>query len=120
MEVVRPGERLHGKEGKNALPPCGGELERVGQRRIESSWALTPPSLALPHKGGGEQGGICGRQESHSVHETSVTSFDGIGVFSHRPCTFAFHTPSFGSWNRKRAGTSSARIFCPTFSTIAG
>src|SRR5215217_2884474 len=48
----------------------------------------------------------------HSVQDTSVTSFDGIGEFSHRPCTFAFHTPSFGSWNRKRAGTSSARIFC--------
>ena len=48
--------------------------------------------------------------QHHSAQETSVSTFDGIGSFSHRPFSLASQTPSFGMTKRKRAGTSLARI----------
>jgi hypothetical protein len=46
------------RDAKIPLPPCGGELERGVHRRAGTSKALTPPSLTLPHKGGGKRFGL--------------------------------------------------------------
>jgi hypothetical protein len=49
--VLEPSDE---KSAGSPLPPCGGELERGVQRRTGTSKAPAPPSLALPHKEGGE------------------------------------------------------------------
>jgi hypothetical protein len=55
MGVVRPGEGLTEKNGTDPLPPCGGELERGVLAPYVDRLSLTPPSLTLPHKGGGKE-----------------------------------------------------------------
>src|SRR5262249_14927652 len=62
-----------GRAGERGSPGQGLSIVRVSRAQIERACRVAPPSLTLPHKGGGNDGASGGRGLNRSRHLPEVT-----------------------------------------------